>query len=70
MTKDGRNPAPNARKLPANRAFVVQLQAATTEDENVFQGRIEHLASGSAEYFGDVTELRSIISEVLSREPL
>jgi hypothetical protein len=70
MTRDDRNSAPNARALPANRAFVVQLQAATTEDKNIFQGRIEHLASGRAENFGDVSELRSIISELLSREPL
>jgi hypothetical protein len=67
---DKRQSNPDARPLPANRAFVVQFQAVNAKDKNVFQGRIEHLASGRAEHFGDVTELRSIISELLSFEPL
>jgi len=57
VTQNHRQSDTDARALPANRAFVVQFQAVTTEDKNVFQGRIEHLASGKAEYFGNVTEL-------------
>jgi hypothetical protein len=70
VTQNDKQPDPDARSLPASRAFVVQLQEVTTEDQNIFQGRIEHLASGKVEYFANDTELKSHISELLSREAL
>lgn len=70
MTKDDRQPAPNTLALPANRAFVVQFRAITTENKDIFQGRIEHLASGKVENFRTEVELRGIISELLSSESL
>jgi hypothetical protein len=33
-----------------------------------FQGRVEHIASGRAEYFSDEQELRKVFTKLLSRD--
>jgi hypothetical protein len=52
--------------LPADRAFVVQLRAADTVNENLFVGRVEHIASGNAKRFDSVETLIAFITTVLT----
>jgi hypothetical protein len=51
--------------LPANRAFVVQFRPADPEGSTRFEGRIEHLASGYAEFFMLQDELWEVIDHLL-----
>ena len=51
--------------LPANRAFVIQLRPADPEGGPGFEGRIEHLASGRAEYFSSHKELCKLLDQLL-----
>ena len=51
--------------LPANRAFVIQFRPADPEGDTRFEGRIEHLASGRAEYFSSHEELRKLFDQLL-----
>jgi hypothetical protein len=52
-------------ELPASRAFVVQL-SVPAGDDNLFRGRIEHLASGSVTRFESLTELGAFVVRVLA----
>jgi hypothetical protein len=52
--------------LPAERAFVVQLRAQTDPSGNLFVGRVEHIASGTAERFGSADALIEFITKVLT----
>ncbi len=52
--------------LPADRAFVVQLRAQADPDGDLFVGRAEHIASGTAERFGSIEELMAFIEKVLA----
>ena len=49
--------------LPANYAFVVQLQASSGASDH--RGRVEHLASGQAVHFANEGELWAFIDSVL-----
>jgi len=51
--------------LPANRAFVIQFRPADPEGGARLEGRIEHLASGRAEYFSSHEELRKLFDQLL-----
>ena len=51
--------------LPANRAFVIQFRPADEEGKVRCEGRIEHLASGYAEFFKSHDELWAIIDHLL-----
>lgn len=53
--------------LPANRAFVIQFRPADAEGDTRFEGRIEHLASGRAEYFSSHEELWKLLDQLLPR---
>ena len=44
-------------QLPTNRAFVVQFKSGPADSENGLAGRIEHIATGNADYFVSVDEL-------------
>jgi len=52
--------------LPAERAFVVQLRAETDPAGELFVGRAEHMASGSAESFTCAAELIEFIARTLT----
>jgi hypothetical protein len=51
--------------LPANRAFVIQFRPADEDGQVRCEGRIEHLASGYAEFFTSQNELWKIIDHLL-----
>ncbi len=68
MTHSQRQSVPDTRSLPANRAFVIQFHPVTAENKDIYQGRIEHLASAKAEYFSSEQELHSVINQLLPRE--
>jgi hypothetical protein len=53
-------------RLPADRAFVVQV-ADAPEEASPLRGRAEHLASGSAEHFESLSGLGDFIARVLER---
>jgi len=52
--------------LPANRAFVIQLQAISGASEVGHRGRVEHVASGRAMHFADEDELWAFVDSVLA----
>jgi hypothetical protein len=52
--------------LPARRALVVQFRPAMPDGGVAFQGRVEHIASGRAEYFSSELELRKVLVDLLS----
>ncbi len=58
----------NDVSLPANRAFVIQLQASSGESKLVHRGRVEHLATGRATHFPDENELWAFVEDVLATE--
>jgi hypothetical protein len=58
--------SPNS--LPADHAFVVQFRPAAGSGEDRFAGRVEHIASGNAEYFDSQEELWDVLSQLLPRE--
>jgi hypothetical protein len=68
MTQSQRQPVPDTRSLPANRAFVVQFHPVTAGNKDIYQGRIERLASGKAENISSEQELHSIINQLLPHE--
>lgn len=57
---------PAGAPLPAARAFVVQLRAAPDPAGELFVGRAEHMASGTAERFGSAAELLAFITRMLA----
>jgi hypothetical protein len=64
-TDEHADPDAAAAALPAERAFVIQLRAAT--DGGVpFAGRVEHIASGLAARFASVAELIGFVQQVLA----
>jgi len=54
--------------LPANRAFVIQLQASSVASEVGHWGRVEHVASGRAMHFADEDKLWAFVDDVLATE--
>src|SRR5262249_60414169 len=51
--------------LPANRAFVVQLDVSVGAEPPI-RGRIEHLASGSVTHFEFLTQLGRVVRVLAS----
>ena len=58
----------SSETLPVDRAFVVQFRPADTEGVTRFEGRVEHLASGSVEFFSSHEELRKLLDQLLAQE--
>ena len=54
-------------RLPADRAFVVQVAETPEQASPPLRGRAEHLASGSAEHFESLSGLGDFIARVLER---
>lgn len=54
--------------LPAARAFVVQLRGAMEPAGELFVGRAEHMASGTAVRFSSADELIAFITRTLAPE--
>ena len=52
--------------LPADHAFVVQLQRGTALTPEVLQGRVEHIVTGQGAGFTSVAELRAFIEQALT----
>jgi hypothetical protein len=52
--------------LPADHAFVVQLQKGTTLTPEALQGRVEHIVTGQEAGFTSVAELLAFIEKVLT----
>jgi hypothetical protein len=52
--------------FPAERAFVVQFRAQADPSEELFVGRVEHMASGAAERFASGEALIAFITKVLA----
>jgi hypothetical protein len=53
--------------LPADHAFVLQLQESNGCPENCRAGRVEHLATGEAKRFTTTTELWDLVDKVLTK---
>ena len=56
-------------QLPTNRAFVVQFKSVPADSENGLEGRIEHIATGNANYFASAEDLCSILRSSLQEQP-
>ena len=54
------------QRLPADRAFVIQLRVSSEESERGHRGRAEHLASGQATFFADEEELWAFVDGLLA----
>jgi hypothetical protein len=69
MGEKVQRPSPAAvAPLPADRAFVVQLRAPSHSSGDLFTGRVEHIASGSAMRFDSAEDLIAFITKVLRTE--
>ena len=55
----------HARRLPADRAFVVQFLATAAVDEGRLEGRVEHVVSGQATHFASLEDLLAFMAHVL-----
>ena len=55
-------------QLPTNRAFVVQFRSGPADSENGLAGRIEHIATGNADYFASVDELCRLLRSSLREQ--
>jgi hypothetical protein len=55
----------HARRLPADRAFVVQFLATAAVDAGRLEGRVEHVVSGQATHFASVEDLLAFMARVL-----
>jgi hypothetical protein len=53
---------------PARRAFVVQIHVEADVVQNDVWGRVEHIVSGQAMYFGTVEALVQFIVQVIMTE--
>ena len=59
-------PSGDARPLPAERAFVVQLHVETDVVRGRFAGRVEHVVSGQAGHFDTLEGLLPLINRMLT----
>jgi hypothetical protein len=55
--------------LPAERAFVVQFDAAMRGSRGPVAGRVEHIVSAQAAHFRSWEELRAFMDRVLAARP-
>ena len=53
------------RRLPAKRAFVVQLLATAEVASGRLEGRVEHVVSGQAAHFSSLEDLLAFMARVL-----
>jgi hypothetical protein len=53
------------RRLPAQRAFVVQLAATAEVALGRLEGRVEHVVSGQATQFASLEDLLAFMARVL-----
>jgi hypothetical protein len=53
------------RRLPAQRAFVVQLAATAEVASGRLEGRVEHVVSGQAMQFASLEDLLAFMARVL-----
>ena len=58
----------NDVSLPANRAFVIQLQVSKSEAGPAHRGRVEHITTGRAMHFPDENELWTFVDSILETE--
>jgi hypothetical protein len=56
-----------ARSLPVQRGFAVQLHAVAEVTQGQWMGRVEHVMSGRATHFQSLGELVAFIAQVLAR---
>ena len=54
--------------LPTQRAFVVQLYAASKIEKGQFTGRVEHIVSGRSTRFSSMKALKAFMRSVLTEE--
>ncbi|MEZ5585261.1 MAG: hypothetical protein R3F37_23170 [Candidatus Competibacteraceae bacterium] len=66
MTTQSKSP-PTA-SLPAERAFVIQLQEDPAGTAAPLQGRIEHILTGQSQRFGSEQELIEGLRELLAAQ--
>jgi len=66
VNEPSESPKPIPSHLPAKRALVVQFRPAMPDGSFAFQGRVEHIASGRAEYVSDEQELLRVFVKLLS----
>ena len=59
-------PLPPTSPLPAERAFVVQFDAATLEVRGHVAGRVERIVSAQATHFRSWEELQAFVTRVLT----
>jgi hypothetical protein len=57
--------AEHDRRLPAQRAFVVQLAATAEVAPGRLAGRVEHVVSGHATHFASLEDLLAFMARVL-----
>lgn len=55
-------------KLPVNRVFVLQLDAATGKASNRFAGRLEHVASGEVVHFESQQDMIQFITRLFEEQ--
>ena len=56
------------RRLPADRAFVVQLLATAEVAPGRLAGRVEHVVSGQATHFASLEDLLACMARVLHQQ--
>jgi hypothetical protein len=59
---------PHERRLPAQRAFVVQLGATADVAQGRLEGRVEHVVSGQATQFHTLEDLLAFMARVLHQQ--
>jgi hypothetical protein len=57
--------SPARHPLPADRAFVVQLSAASDLAQRRLSGRIEHVVSGTSAHFRSLEQLLGFIRRLV-----
>jgi rhodanese-related sulfurtransferase len=60
------SPADSIHRLPAQRAFLVQVHAEAEVAQGRLAGRVEHVVSGQATHFASPEELLAFMARVLT----
>jgi hypothetical protein len=60
------SPADSIHRLPAQRAFLVQVHAEAEVAQGRLAGRVEHVVSGQATHFVSPEELLAFMARVLT----
>ncbi len=56
-------------QLSVHRTFVVQLYIPSHPGEELWRGRVEHVASGQSMRFASLTELTAFVEQLLYAPP-